>query len=85
MVHLILIYIAEKINDIVVTWTTVDDAQESRVQFGEFTGVMDKEAKGNRISYENMRSQWIHRVTLKDLQFNTTYGRTWNIITYKKY
>ncbi|XP_026332478.1 acid phosphatase type 7-like isoform X2 [Hyposmocoma kahamanoa] len=63
----------EKINDIVVTWTTVEDSLESRVQFGTFHGAFSEEAKGNRTSYQVLRGQWIHRVTLRDLSFNTTY------------
>ncbi|XP_026332479.1 acid phosphatase type 7-like [Hyposmocoma kahamanoa] len=64
----------EKSNNIVVTWTTADDAKESRVQFGVFTTPLDKEAVGNHVCYPNIRKQWIHRVTLENLRFNTTYG-----------
>lgn len=65
----------ERINDIVITWTTIDDAQESVVQFGKAQNpYLNREVVGQRISYENLRGQWIHRVTLKNLHFNTTYS-----------
>ncbi|CAG5023618.1 unnamed protein product [Parnassius apollo] len=64
-----------KTNDIVVTWSTFNDTTESRVQYGE--GVMDKEAVGNSTLFTDggpqRRSQWIHRVVLKDLKYNTRY------------
>lgn len=68
----------EKSNSIVITWTTTDDSQESRVQFGVFPTSLDKEAVGNHISYFHIRGQWIHRVTLENLQFNTIYGRLYS-------
>ncbi|XP_030028562.2 acid phosphatase type 7 isoform X2 [Manduca sexta] len=65
----------EKTNDIVVTWSTFNDTQESRVQYGQ--GIMDKEAVGSAKLFidggKEQRSQWIHNVVLKDLKFNTKY------------
>ncbi|XP_032518241.2 acid phosphatase type 7 isoform X1 [Danaus plexippus] len=64
-----------KTNDIVVTWTTFNDTQESRVQYG--VGVMDQEAVGSSTVFTDggrrKRTMWIHRVLLKDLNFNTRY------------
>ncbi|XP_072929526.1 acid phosphatase type 7 isoform X2 [Epargyreus clarus] len=64
-----------KSNDIVVTWSTFNDTQESRVQYG--VGVMDKEAVGTSSLFTDgghqHRSQWIHRVLLPDLKFDTKY------------
>ncbi|XP_026332505.1 acid phosphatase type 7 isoform X1 [Hyposmocoma kahamanoa] len=61
----------EKTNDILVTWTTFNDTGESRVQYGALT--MDKEARGWNTQFKDGRGQWIHRVLLKDLLFNTKY------------
>lgn len=65
----------EKSNDIVVTWSTFNDTLESRVKYGE--GIMDKEAVGSAMEFVDggklKRSQWIHRVLLKDLKYNTKY------------
>ncbi|KAH9644719.1 hypothetical protein HF086_003824, partial [Spodoptera exigua] len=65
----------EKPNDIVVTWSTFNDTQESRVQYG--AGIMDKEATGSSKLFIDggklRRSQYIHTVTLKNLEFNTRY------------
>ncbi|XP_050344414.1 acid phosphatase type 7 isoform X1 [Nymphalis io] len=64
-----------KSNDIVVTWTTFNDTQESRVQYGEAT--MDKEAVGSRTLFtdggKRRRKMWIHRTLLPDLKFDTKY------------
>lgn len=69
--------ISEKVNDIVVTWSTFNDTEESRVQYG--VGIMDTEATGSSKLFIDggklMRSQYIHTVTLKDLKFNTRYGK----------
>ncbi|KAJ8719863.1 hypothetical protein PYW08_012038 [Mythimna loreyi] len=65
----------EKVNDIVVTWSTFNDTEESRVQYGE--GIMDKEASGSSKLFVDggklKRAQYIHKVVLKDLKFNTRY------------
>ncbi|XP_045500015.1 acid phosphatase type 7 isoform X1 [Colias croceus] len=65
----------EKSNDIVVTWTTFNNTHESRVQYGQ--GIMDQEAVGTRTRFTDggpwKRFMWIHRVTLKDLKFDTRY------------
>ncbi|XP_026331992.1 acid phosphatase type 7-like [Hyposmocoma kahamanoa] len=63
----------EKINHIVVTWTTMNDSRESLVNFGVFPD-LDQMAEGVRTRYKNLHGQWIHRVTLKHLQFNTIYN-----------
>ncbi|CAH0727268.1 unnamed protein product, partial [Brenthis ino] len=64
-----------KTNDIVVTWTTFNDTQESRVQYGE--GVMDMEATGTSTLFTDggkmKRTMWIHRTVLPDLKFDTKY------------
>ncbi|XP_041981371.1 acid phosphatase type 7 isoform X3 [Aricia agestis] len=64
-----------KPNDIVVTWTTFDKTKESRVQYG--VGSMDQEASGiASVFVDNgteKRHMYIHRVTLPDLKFDTTY------------
>ena len=65
----------DKINDIVVTWSTFNDTEESRVEYGE--GTMDQKAVGTSWLFTDggreMRTQWIHKVVLKDLKFNTRY------------
>ncbi|XP_069359974.1 acid phosphatase type 7 isoform X1 [Maniola hyperantus] len=62
-------------NDIVVTWTTYNDTQESRVQYGEKG--MDKEAVGFSTVFTDggklRRKMWIHRTLLPDLKFDTRY------------
>lgn len=64
-----------KTNDIVVTWTTFNDTQESRVQYGQ--DIMDKEAIGTRTEFTDggklKRKMWIHRTLLPDLKFDTKY------------
>lgn len=65
----------EKIDDIVVTWTTIDNSQESIVQFGTAGDrYLNWEVAGQSTIYKNLRGQWIHRVALKNLDFNTTYS-----------
>ncbi|KAJ2944066.1 hypothetical protein O0L34_g8405 [Tuta absoluta] len=65
----------EKINDIAVTWSTMEDTDESVVQFGEkttdqmVTGTSNVFADGGVLKHE----QWIHRVMLKDLKYDTKY------------
>ncbi|XP_063894467.1 acid phosphatase type 7 isoform X1 [Helicoverpa armigera] len=65
----------EKVNDIVVTWSTFNATGESRVQFGE--GIMDREARGYSQLFVDggklRRAQYIHTVTLKDLNYDTRY------------
>ncbi|CAH2208225.1 jg223 [Pararge aegeria aegeria] len=60
----------------VVTWTTYNDTQESRVQYGELD--MDEEAVGGSTLFTDggklRRTMWIHRTLLPDLKFNTKYG-----------
>lgn len=69
----------EKIDDIVVTWTTIDDTQASIVQFGMAQDpYLNWVATGQRTSYVHLRGQWIHRVTLRNLYFNTTYSEFLN-------
>ncbi|XP_039756844.1 acid phosphatase type 7 isoform X1 [Pararge aegeria] len=62
-------------NDMVVTWTTYNDTQESRVQYGELD--MDEEAVGGSTLFTDggklRRTMWIHRTLLPDLKFNTKY------------
>ncbi|XP_046967699.1 acid phosphatase type 7 isoform X1 [Vanessa cardui] len=64
-----------KPNDIVVTWTTFNNTNESRVQYGE--GSMDLEAVGTRTLFtdggKQRRKMWIHRTLLPDLKFDTRY------------
>lgn len=47
------------------------------VEYGE--GIMDKKAEGTSKLFVDggimRRRQWIHRVTLKDLKFNTKYSK----------
>lgn len=66
--------LTEKINDIVVTWTTINDTLESLVNFGVFPE-LDQVAVGIRTNYKDLRGQWIHRATLKNLQFDTIYSK----------
>ncbi|KAG7301923.1 hypothetical protein JYU34_013341 [Plutella xylostella] len=65
----------EKTNDIVVTWSTFNDTKETRVQYGK--NVMDTEAQGFSTLFvdggPHKHSQYIHRVTLHDLEFDTEY------------
>lgn len=65
----------EKSNDIVVTWTTYNDTEESIVKYGQ--GMMNNTAHGSSGLFIDgghlKRQQWIHRVTLRDLHFNTKY------------
>ncbi|KAI8432465.1 hypothetical protein MSG28_004852 [Choristoneura fumiferana] len=65
----------EKSNDIVVTWSTFNDTEGSFVQYG--VGVMSRQAAGSSSLFRDggkaRREQYIHRVTLPDLQYNTTY------------
>ncbi|KAJ2937494.1 hypothetical protein O0L34_g17538 [Tuta absoluta] len=61
----------DKLSDIVVTWTTFNDTEESRVQYGE--GIMDREAQGSSTVFQGGRGQYIHRVTLRNLKFDTRY------------
>lgn len=65
----------EKINDIVVTWSTFNSTHDSRVQYGEVG--MNMEAKGSSKLFidggDLKRSQYIHTVTLPNLKFNTKY------------
>ncbi|CAH2041217.1 unnamed protein product, partial [Iphiclides podalirius] len=67
--------IISKTNDIVVTWSTFNDTIESRAQYG--VNEMDKEALGHSKLFTDggpeKRSQWIHRVLLKDLKHDTRY------------
>lgn len=42
------------------------------MQYGELT--MDKEARGWNTQFKDGRGQWIHRVMLKDLRYNTKYS-----------
>lgn len=60
-----------------MTWSTFNDTQDSRVQYGE--GYMDKEATGFSKLFvdggRRKRRQYIHTVTLKDLKFDTSYGK----------
>ncbi|XP_026730139.1 acid phosphatase type 7 isoform X2 [Trichoplusia ni] len=65
----------DKSNDIVVTWSTFNDTQESRVQYG--AGIMDQESRGSSKLFVDggslKRSQYIHTVVLKNLKYNTKY------------
>lgn len=69
--------VAAKTNDIIVTWTTFNDTEESRVQYG--VGDMNMEARGGSTLFTDggslRRSMFIHRVILKDLEFDTKYGK----------
>lgn len=76
---------SDKTNDIVVTWSTFNDTEESRVQYG--VGAMDQDAVGTSWLFTDggreQRTQWIHKVLLKDLKFDTRYGK--KVITLYKY
>ncbi|CAB3223364.1 unnamed protein product [Arctia plantaginis] len=65
----------DKINDIVVTWSTFNDTQGSVVQFGK--GIMDRTVSGTSKLFVDggllKRSQYIHTVTLRDLEYDTRY------------
>lgn len=67
---------SEKTNNIVVTWSTFNDTQESVVEYG--VNGMDRKAVGKAKIFvdggKEHREQWIHRVTLKNLKFDTKYG-----------
>ncbi|CAD7086846.1 unnamed protein product [Hermetia illucens] len=62
-------------NEITVTWSTFDRTPESIVEYG--TDGLTKSAKGSSTLFvdggKTKHSQYIHSVTLKDLQPNTKY------------
>ncbi|KAK0082357.1 hypothetical protein PV325_010639 [Microctonus aethiopoides] len=65
----------ENSNDIVVTWSTENDTNESIVEYG--IGGLILTAKGNRTKFidggKQKRSQFIHRVYLKNLNPGEKY------------
>ncbi|XP_049875413.1 acid phosphatase type 7 isoform X6 [Pectinophora gossypiella] len=64
----------EKTNDIVVTWTTYNDTEDSMVQYGE--GVLQNLAMGYQTMFvagNGTNVEFVHRVTLPDLKFDTRY------------
>lgn len=68
-------------NEIVVTWSTLNDTKESTVEYG--IGGMILQAKGVSQLFKDggpkQRSQYIHRVTLPNLTPESTYGKyAWN-------
>lgn len=64
----------DKTNDIVVTWSTFNDTK-SEVKYGKHQ--MNKLASGSSKVFVDggkmHRRQWIHRVLLPNLEFNTRY------------
>ncbi|CAD6208214.1 GSCOCG00010467001-RA-CDS [Cotesia congregata] len=65
----------EKINDLVVTWSTKNDTKESIVEYG-IDGFITR-SKGTRTRFvdggNKKREQFIHRVYLKDLKPSAKY------------
>ncbi|XP_026332457.1 acid phosphatase type 7-like isoform X2 [Hyposmocoma kahamanoa] len=61
----------EKPNDIVITWNTKADTAESLVEYG--VDEIDKRVEGWRVSFIDGRGQWVHRVQLTDLLYDTRY------------
>ncbi|KAK8730487.1 hypothetical protein OTU49_008037 [Cherax quadricarinatus] len=69
------ISIGESNLDMVITWLTVNETPSSVVEFG--TTDLSNSTLGSRKEFtdggDEHRQMWIHRVTLKTLQPNTTY------------
>lgn len=76
ILHGLNVILPEKTNDIVVTWSTFNDT-DSLVLYRS-DGNEKQVAGSSKIFIDGgkmKRKQWIHRVTLKDLKFNTRYGK----------
>lgn len=65
----------EKTNDVVVTWSTMDDTPDTLVKYGEktpnalLTGISTKFVDGG----DTKHTQFIHKVTIKNLKPKTRY------------
>lgn len=61
-----------------ITWSTFNYTKDSLADYGE--DVMDKQARGTAWLFTDggheKRTQWIHKVVLKNLKFNTRYGNS---------
>lgn len=74
--------ISEKTNDIVVTWSTFNDTT-SVVRYKNYGESEWQLVMGSSKVFidggQMKRPQWIHRVTLKDLAYDTRYSEFVNL------
>lgn len=70
----------DNIFEVVVTWSTFNDTKESVVEYGIRGMVLRQEGISKLFvdGGELKRSQYIHRVTLKNLTPNSRYGKLCN-------
>lgn len=70
------------VQDIVVTWSTFNDTEESIVEYG--IGGFTLSETGSATLFVDggsaQHSQYIHRVTIKNLTPNERYGKQYKII-----
>ena len=73
--------LSDDIHDIVVTWSTKQDTEESIVEYGIGGFILTE--KGNSTLFvdggEKKHKQYIHRVWLKNLSPSSKYGKHTNI------
>jgi hypothetical protein len=74
----VLLFDADTLNDIIVTWNTVNDTQESVVEYGD--GGLTLTAKATCTLFvsggKEKRKQYIHRVKLSNLTPGRKYSKS---------